>query len=50
MLAGMSRQEIAAELCVGESTVKSHLSHIYRKFGVHRYSEFLEIAAELGIS
>ena len=50
VLAGMSRQEIAAELCVGESTVKSHLSHIYRKFGVHRYSEFLEIAAELGIS
>ena len=49
-LSGMDRKEISQELCISESTVKSHLSHIYRKFGVKRYSELVALAAELGIS
>lgn len=49
-LSGMDRKEISQELCISESTVKSHLSHMYRKFGVKRYSELLALAAELGIS
>ena len=49
-LSGMDRKEISQELCISESTVKSHLSHMYRKFGVKRYSELLTLAAELGIS
>lgn len=49
-LSGMDRKEISQELCISESTVKSHLSHMYRKFGVKRYSELVALAAELGIS
>lgn len=49
-LSGMDREEISQELCISESTVKSHLSHMYRKFGVKRYSELVALAAELGIS
>ena len=49
-LSGMDRKEISQELCISESTVKSRLSHMYRKFGVKRYSELVALAAELGIS
>jgi DNA-binding NarL/FixJ family response regulator len=31
---GRSNREIATELSIGTSTVKSHLSSIYEKFGV----------------
>ena len=48
-LAGMGRDDIAAELCVSESTVKTHLSHMYRKFGVSRFGELLSAAADLGL-
>ncbi len=46
---GLSRVEISHELCLQESTVKSHLSHIYRKFDVRRYSELVAVIAELGM-
>lgn len=46
---GLSRQEIASELCVGDSTVKSHLSHIYSKMGIKGFKELLVVASELGL-
>ena len=32
---GRSRRRIAAELMIGEATVKTHLEHVYSKLGVH---------------
>lgn len=36
-----SNQEIAQQLCLAESTVKSHLHNIFRKLGVRNRSEAL---------
>lgn len=47
---GLSRQEIASELCISDGTVKSHLSHLYEKFGVRRYRDLLSRLLELGIA
>ena len=33
---------------VSENTVKTHLASIYRKFGVERRAEALEVARRLG--
>ncbi len=45
---GYSRIEIAEELCITSSTVKSHLSHLYGKFEVKRYPDLMARAIDLG--
>lgn len=40
---GYSAKRIAEELLVSESTVKAHLSHAYRKLGVHTKQELISI-------
>lgn len=36
---GMSNGEIAEELCISETTVKKHVSHIFEKLGISRREE-----------
>ena len=45
----LSAQEIGAELFVSVSTVKTHMRHVYDKLGVHRRTEAVERARELGL-
>jgi DNA-binding NarL/FixJ family response regulator len=37
--AGYSNREIAEALCVGEDTVKKHISHALTKTGMHNRTE-----------
>ena len=45
----LSAPDIAAELFVSTSTVKTHMRHVYEKLGVHRRAEAVERARELGL-
>jgi LuxR family maltose regulon positive regulatory protein len=45
----LSASEIADELFVSTSTVKTHMRHIYDKLDTHRRSEAVERARELGL-
>jgi LuxR family maltose regulon positive regulatory protein len=45
----LSAPEIAAELYVSTSTVKTHMRHIYVKLGVHGRSKAVALARELGL-
>lgn len=45
----LSAPEIAAELYLSTSTVKTHMRHIYAKLGVHRRTESVERARALGL-
>lgn len=40
---GHSAKTIAGELLVSESTVKAHLSHVYRKMGIHSKQELIAL-------
>ena len=45
----LSSSEIADELCVATSTVRSHTKAVYGKLGVHTRLEALDVARELGL-
>ena len=45
----LSAPEIAGELSVSTTTVKTHLRHLYAKLGVHRRAEAVESARALGL-
>ena len=46
---GLSNQEIARHLHISLSTVKGHTSNIYGKLGVHKRTQAVSKAVELGI-
>lgn len=39
---GLSNAEIAAELCISETTVKKHISNIFDKLGINRREQILK--------
>jgi LuxR family transcriptional regulator, maltose regulon positive regulatory protein len=45
----LTAPDIAGELFVSTSTVKTHMRHVYEKLGVHRRTEAVERARELGL-
>jgi LuxR family maltose regulon positive regulatory protein len=45
----LSAPEIAGELYLGVSTVKTHIHHVYAKLGVHRRAEAVGRARALGL-
>ena len=45
----LSAPEIAAEMFLSTSTVKTHMRHIYDKLGAHKRTEAVERARELGL-
>ena len=49
MAQGMGNQEIGTALCIGESTVKSHVNHILSKLGVSDRTQAVITAVKRGI-
>jgi LuxR family maltose regulon positive regulatory protein len=49
LAAGRSNAEMAAELFVEQSTVKTHLIHLYRKLGAHSRTQTVARAHALGL-
>lgn len=47
--AGRSNPNIAAELFIGEATVKTHLLHVFEKLGVSDRTRAVTLALELGL-
>jgi len=45
----LSAPEIAGELYLGVSTIKTHIHHVYAKLGVHRRAEAVARARALGL-
>jgi LuxR family maltose regulon positive regulatory protein len=49
IVAGLSNPDIAEELFIAVSTVKSHVNHIYGKLGVESRTQAVVTAQELGL-
>ena len=45
----LTASEIASELCLSMSTVKTHMRHIYAKLDAHKRTEAVECARALGL-
>ena len=50
LAAGMSNPQIAAELVIALSTVKTHVNRIYSKLGVSNRAQALVRAREMGLT
>ena len=48
LVKGETRQNMCRELHLSEGTVKTHLTHIYKKLGIHTQSELLDISYDTG--
>jgi DNA-binding NarL/FixJ family response regulator len=49
MAKGIANKQIAAELFISESTVKTHISSIFQKLGVNARTEAVTQAIKKGI-
>jgi LuxR family maltose regulon positive regulatory protein len=47
---GLTNQEIADQLVIAVSTVKTHINHLYGKFGVRSRVQAVAIARDLGLT
>ena len=48
LMSGCTASRIARDLCVAESTVRTHIQSIYRKMGVHNKQEMVDrVGSEL---
>ena len=45
----LSAPEIASQLSVSTSTIKTHMRNLYAKLGAHRRAEAIEQARALGL-
>jgi DNA-binding NarL/FixJ family response regulator len=43
---GKTMEEMEQELFVAQGTIKAHMNHIYRKFGVHSRKELIDACRE----
>ncbi|MCZ8380666.1 helix-turn-helix transcriptional regulator [Mycobacterium sp. CPCC 205372] len=48
VMQGASPRDIASELCVSLSTVRTHLQHIFEKTKTHRQGELVRLLLALG--
>jgi LuxR family transcriptional regulator, maltose regulon positive regulatory protein len=49
LLTNLTIPEIARELSVSPNTVRTHVRHVYAKFGTHHRAEAVELARALGL-
>jgi integrase/recombinase XerD len=49
VVTNLSAPEIARELSVSPNTVKTHVRHLYAKFGTHHRAEAVDLARSLGM-
>ncbi|PTQ91103.1 LuxR family maltose regulon positive regulatory protein [Agitococcus lubricus] len=50
LLTGATSQEIAEQLCVSLSTIKTHTKHIYAKLGVNKRLQAIELLVKLNLA
>ena len=46
VVSGLTNQEVGARLCLSESTVKTHLTAVFRKLGIHSRAEAIALALD----
>ncbi|ACV22728.1 response regulator transcription factor [Slackia heliotrinireducens] len=46
LLQGKNRNQIADEMCLSAWTIKSRISSIYKKCGIHSYKELVQLASD----
>lgn len=49
LVAGLTNRAIAERLSISEETVKSHVSRLFQKLGVHRRTQAVGIGLQLGL-